>query len=127
LITSKLPALQFSQLSIRSPRPADGTFDANAAERGEAVFNGVTRCSTCHVPPLFTESGWNMHTAADIGIDDFQSTRSPDQRYRVTSSIHSACASSGCHQPLDQLNLPGVVDGMTGDPEDEIEALGFAQ
>jgi cytochrome c peroxidase len=89
LITSKLPALQFYQLSIPSPRPADGTFDANAAERGEAVFNGVARCSTCHVSPLFTEPGWNMHTAAVIGIDDFQSTRSPDQRYRVTSSIHS--------------------------------------
>jgi hypothetical protein len=25
-----------------------------------------------------------MHTAAEIGIDDFQSRRSPDQRYRTT-------------------------------------------
>ena len=36
------------------------------------------------VPPLFTEPGWNMHTAEEIGIDDFQSSRSPDQRYRTT-------------------------------------------
>jgi hypothetical protein len=84
LITSKLPALQFYQLSIPAPKPAEGTFDAHAAERGAAVFNGPARCSTCHVPPLFTEPGWNMHTAAEIGIDDFQSTRSPDQRYRTT-------------------------------------------
>jgi hypothetical protein len=28
--------------------------------------------------------GWNMHTAAELGIDDFQSTRSPDERYRTT-------------------------------------------
>jgi hypothetical protein len=84
LITSKLPALQFYQLSIPAPTPAFGTFDANAAAAGKAAFNGAARCSTCHVPPLFTEPGWNMHTAEDIGIDDFQSSRSPDQRYRTT-------------------------------------------
>jgi hypothetical protein len=84
LITAKLPALQFYQLSIPAPTPARGTFDANAAVRGKVVFNGAARCSTCHVPPLFTEPGWNMHTAEEIGIDDFQSSRSPDQRYRTT-------------------------------------------
>jgi hypothetical protein len=84
LITSKLPALQFYQLSIPAPKPGWWTFDGNAARRGRAVFNGIARCSTCHVPPLFTEPGWNMHTAAEIGIDDFQSSRSPDQRYRTT-------------------------------------------
>ena len=36
------------------------------------------------MPPIFTEPGWNLHTAAEIGIDDFQSTRSPDERYRTT-------------------------------------------
>ena len=84
LITPKLPALQFYQLSIPAPVPAHGTFDAQMAEAGKAVFNGAARCSTCHVPPLFTEPGWNMHTAEEIGIDDFQSSRSPDQRYRTT-------------------------------------------
>ena len=34
-------------------------------------------------PPLFTEPGWNAHNAADIGIDDFQSNRSPDKSYRT--------------------------------------------
>jgi hypothetical protein len=84
LITSKLPALQFYQLSIPAPRPAHGTFDANAAARGETVFNGAGRCASCHVPPIFTEPGWNMHTAEEIGIDDFQASRSPDHRYRTT-------------------------------------------
>ena len=27
---------------------------------------------------MFTEPGWNMHTPAQIGIDDFQADRSPD-------------------------------------------------
>jgi hypothetical protein len=84
LITSKLPALQFYQLSIPAPIPAHGTFDSKAAANGKMLFNGAASCSTCHVPPLFTEPGWNMHTAAEIGIDDFQATRSPDQRYRTT-------------------------------------------
>jgi mono/diheme cytochrome c family protein len=84
LTTSKLPALQFYQLSLAAPKPPRGSFDAQAARAGKDVFNGAARCATCHVPPIFTEPGWNMHTAAEIGIDDFQSTRSPDERYRTT-------------------------------------------
>ena len=84
LTTSKLPALQFYQLSIPAPKPPRGSFDAQAARAGKAVFEGAGKCATCHVPPIFTEPGWNMHTAAEIGIDDFQSMRSPDERYRTT-------------------------------------------
>ncbi len=84
LITPKLAALHFYQLAIPAPTPPEGSFDAQAAQRGEAVFNGRGRCASCHVPPLFTEPGWNMHTAEEIGIDDFQASRSPDRRYRTT-------------------------------------------
>ncbi|HVH43937.1 MAG TPA: hypothetical protein VM925_16405 [Labilithrix sp.] len=84
LITSKLPALQFYQLAIPAPAPPSGSFDATAAGRGQAVFEGPAKCASCHVAPLFTEPGWNMHTGAEIGIDDFQSSRSPEKRYRTT-------------------------------------------
>ena len=84
LITPKLAALHVYQLAIPAPTPPEGSFDAQAAQRGEAVFNGRGRCASCHVPPLFTEPGWNMHTAEEIGIDDFQASRSPDRRYRTT-------------------------------------------
>jgi mono/diheme cytochrome c family protein len=84
LTTGKLAALQFYQLSIPAPTPPPGSFDPQAARAGRDVFNGSARCAQCHVPPLFTEPGWNMHTAAEIGIDAFQSTRSPDERYRTT-------------------------------------------
>ena len=83
-ITSRLPALQYYQLSIPAPAPPAGSFIQRSAESGQALFNGRARCSTCHVPPLFTEPGWAMHTAEEIGIDDFQSRRSPDNRYRTT-------------------------------------------
>ena len=83
LITSKLPALHFYQLAIPAPTPPPGSFDPAAAARGQLVFNGKAQCGICHVPPLFTEPGWNMHTAAEVGIDDFQAKRSPDERYRT--------------------------------------------
>jgi len=83
-ITSKLAALQFYQLAIPAPTPPQGSFDGAAAGRGKALFEGKAKCATCHVPPLYTEPGWGMHTAKEIGIDDFQAKRSPDERYRTT-------------------------------------------
>jgi len=80
-ITPKLPALHFYQLSLPVPKPPSGAFDVAAAGRGEALFNGKARCATCHVPPLFTEPGWNLHKAEEIGIDDFQARGAPDDRY----------------------------------------------
>jgi mono/diheme cytochrome c family protein len=83
LITPKLAALHFYQLALPSPPPPSGSFNGEAAARGQALFMGKAQCATCHVPPLFTEPGWNMHTAAEIGIDDFQAKRSPDEHYRT--------------------------------------------
>jgi len=84
LITAKLAALHFYQLAIPAPEPPKGSFDEGAARRGKDLFNGKAQCATCHVPPLFTEPGWNMHTAEELGIDDFQAKRSPDERYRTS-------------------------------------------
>jgi cytochrome c peroxidase len=83
-VTAKLPALQVYQLALEAPTPPAGSFDDAAAARGEALFTGDAQCSRCHVPPLYTEPGWNRHTAAEIGIDDFQAQRSPDVHYRTT-------------------------------------------
>jgi mono/diheme cytochrome c family protein len=84
LITPKLGALHLYQLAIEAPRAPAGSFDATAAARGEKLFTGRARCAECHVPPLFTEPGWNLHTPEEVGIDDFQANRAPDARYRTT-------------------------------------------
>ena len=84
LITPKLAALHFYQLALAAPKPPDGSFDPAAAARGARLFRGKAECATCHVPPLFTEPGWNLHTPAEIGIDRFQADRSPTHRYRTT-------------------------------------------
>jgi hypothetical protein len=83
LVSAKLADLQLYQLALRPPPAPAGSFDAAASERGKTVFGGKARCAECHVPPLFVEPGWPMHTAAEIGIDDFQAKRSPDERYRT--------------------------------------------
>jgi hypothetical protein len=84
LITPKLADLHLYQLALEAPRPPEGSFDKDAAKRGEAVFGGQGKCASCHVRPLFTEPGWNVHTPEEIGIDGFQASRSPDGRYRTT-------------------------------------------
>jgi mono/diheme cytochrome c family protein len=84
LITAKLPSLHLYQLALPAPAPPDGSFDPGLAAQGKALFEGKARCATCHVPPLCTEPGWNMHTAEEIGIDSFQADRSPDGRYRTS-------------------------------------------
>jgi hypothetical protein len=83
-VTPKLPALHAYQLSLDAPEPPPGSFDVAAAKRGKTLFSGKAECARCHVPPLYTEPGWNLHTPAEIGIDAFQADRSPDGRYRTS-------------------------------------------
>jgi hypothetical protein len=85
-ISDKLAALQFYQLAIPAPKPEKGSFNEDAAKRGEMIFNHKAQCATCHVPPLFTEPGWNTHTPEEIGIDDFQANRSLGRTY-VTQGL----------------------------------------
>jgi hypothetical protein len=83
-VTSKLAALHYYQLSLKAPTPPAGSFDAAAAARGEQVFNGQGKCSDCHMPPLYTDAGYNSHTPAEVclrnskgEIDTFQADRGP--------------------------------------------------
>jgi hypothetical protein len=83
-ITKKLPALHFYQMAIPAPAPTAGVdFNIAAAARGDELFSGKAKCNDCHVEPLWTEPGWNLHTPAEIGIDSFQADRSPDGVYKT--------------------------------------------
>jgi hypothetical protein len=83
-VTSKLASLHYYQLSLKAPTPPAGSFDPAAAKRGEQVFNGQGECSDCHMPPLYTDAGFNAHTPKEIclrnskgEIDTFQADRGP--------------------------------------------------
>jgi hypothetical protein len=110
-ITSKLAALHFYQLAIPAPTPPAGSFDSAAAQRGQIVFAGKADCARCHVPPIFTEPGWPMHKGEEIGIDEFQAERSPDNRYR-TSPLKGlwARAKGGFYHDGRFANYREVVD-----------------
>lgn len=82
-ITAKLAPLHFYQLAIPAPPPPAGSFDKAAALSGKRLFAGKAQCGTCHVPPLFTEPGNNLHAPSEIGVDAFQADRSPTHMYRT--------------------------------------------
>lgn len=84
LITSKLPALLEYQVSLQTPAPPDGSFNIEAADRGEELFTGKAQCASCHTGPTFSDSENQLHTPEEIGIDAFEANRSPTGMYRTT-------------------------------------------
>jgi len=92
-------AIAGGEVDLNSPATTLALFKLNAVvgvtgffnDNGRPAFDGNPvravpfhgRQLLCHVPPLFTEPGWNMHTPAEIAIDDFQANRAPDKRYRT--------------------------------------------
>jgi mono/diheme cytochrome c family protein len=89
-VTSKLPALLAYQLSLEAPPPPAGSFNSAAAARGQVIFNGA-QCSTCHIPPTYTDvsSGPDpsvplLHPAAAVGADPRYAARSATGLYRTT-------------------------------------------
>ena len=90
-VTSKLPALLEYQLSLPAPPPPGGSFNANAARRGEGLFNGKAKCSTCHPAPTYTDvlRGPDptvplLHDAAEVGAEPVYASRSATGKYRST-------------------------------------------
>lgn len=112
LVTPKLAALHYYQESMPAPNPPASSYDAKLAQRGEALFDGKAQCARCHVPPLFAEPGFPMHTADEIGIDDFQASRSPDGRYYRTTPLRGLFvrAKGGFYHDGRFATLPDVVD-----------------
>jgi hypothetical protein len=81
LITSKLPALKAYQHSIQAPKPPANYFDKQAGARGKSIFLTKAKCASCHALPLYADN--ILHTASEIGIDDFEAMRSPTGKYRT--------------------------------------------
>ena len=65
LVTSKLPALQAYQLSLKAPAAPAGSFDMAAAGRGKLVFEGAGKCASCHSGALFTDANMTLHPPTD--------------------------------------------------------------
>jgi mono/diheme cytochrome c family protein len=86
LVTSKLPALQAYQLSLAAPTAPAGSFDAAAAARGQAVFEGPGKCATCHSGPDFTDANTTLHPVAASVVEPetpSYAARSATKQYRT--------------------------------------------
>jgi hypothetical protein len=128
-ITSKLGALQFYQLAPPAPQPPPGSFDPAAAACGDELFSSKANCNSCHVEPLWTDPGWNLHMPAEICIDSFQADRAPDHRYR-TSPIEELFThfQGGFYHDGRFATLQNVVDhyntcmslGLTSDEKSDL-------
>ena len=87
LVTDKLPALQAYQLSLEAPRPPAGSFDAAAATRGRALFEGKAQCATCHSGSVFTDAADRLHPRSDSMAEPENPSyalRSATRRYRTS-------------------------------------------
>ena len=91
LVTPKLAALLDYQLSLRVPDPPEGSFDREAAKRGERLFRHEAGCATCHQSPNFTDvlAGPRrtvpfLHDPAEVGTDPAYAARTATGKYRTT-------------------------------------------
>ena len=85
LVSSKLAALREYQFSLDAPEAISGTFDAQAARRGRAVFQGVARCASCHIAGSLSDvNQGRLHPAAEVGQDPEYALRSATKLYRTT-------------------------------------------
>jgi len=115
LVSAKLPALQAYQLSLSSPPPLPGSFDATAAERGKTVFEGVGRCATCHYGPQLTDANDRLHAPDEVvsepepgGVASYAS-RSATKQYR-TAPLHGVWQHPPYFHNGDAATLGDVVD-----------------
>jgi mono/diheme cytochrome c family protein len=87
LVTSKLPALQAYQLSLKAPAAPANSFDAGAAARGKLVFEGAGKCVTCHSGAAFTDANERLHPPSDSMAEPetpSYASRSASKQYRTT-------------------------------------------
>jgi mono/diheme cytochrome c family protein/cytochrome c5 len=86
-VSGKLAALQAYQLSLPAPVAPAGSFDTAAAARGEALFNGIGNCASCHSGAQFTDANLRLHSPTDTvleaaGVPSYAS-RSATKQYRT--------------------------------------------
>ena len=91
LVTPKLAALLEYQLGLEVPELPAGSFNQQAANRGEALFRGAAGCANCHAGPAFTDvlDGPSpgvplLHEPAEVGMDPTYAQRSATGAYRTT-------------------------------------------
>jgi len=118
LVSNKLPALQAYQLSIAAPPPPAGSFDAAAAARGRAVFEGAGKCSTCHSGATFTDANATLHPPSDSMAEP----EAPSYASRSATKLYRTTPLKGVWQ-----HAPYFHDGSAATLSDVVQAYNTKQ
>ena len=83
-VTPMLPALREYQFSLNAPSPPAGSFDANAAERGDVLFEGKAHCASAIPSATFTDAPTLHDASARRAWTTNEARRSVTGKYRTT-------------------------------------------
>jgi hypothetical protein len=84
LVAPLLDKLQAYELSLQAPPPPAGSFDAAAAARGDALFDGAAGCGTCHVGEKHTDANLRLHDPGAFFTDPGYALRTATKQWRTT-------------------------------------------
>jgi mono/diheme cytochrome c family protein len=113
MISALLPALQQYQLSISTPPPPAGSFDAAAAARGRDVFTGAGQCASCHTGALLTDAPGRLHTAAEV-VSEPEPNGEPSLASRTATKLYRTTPLRGLwqHAPYFHNGVAPTLDAV---------------
>jgi len=120
-VTDKLPALQAYQLTLAAPTPPAGSFDAAAAARGKALFEGQARCSTCHSGDLFTDANDRLHLPSEV-VSEPEPNGEPGYASRSATKMYRTAPLKGLWQ-----HAPYFHNGTAATLADAVQAYNVRQ
>jgi len=97
VVSPLLPALQAYQLSLATPAPPAGSFDATAAARGKVVFNGAGQCATCHTGALLTDANSRLHSPSEV-VSEPEPNNGPSLASRSATKLYRTTPLRGLWQ-----------------------------
>jgi cytochrome c5 len=120
-VSAKLPALQAYQLSLAAPAAPAGSFDAAAAARGQALFNGIGKCVTCHSGPEFTDANTRLHPPSDA-VSEPEPNAAPSYASRSATRQYRSAPLHGLWQ-----HAPYFHNGSAATLEDVVSTYNARQ
>ena len=113
IISALLPALQQYQLSISTPPPPAGSFDAVAAARGRAVFTGAGQCASCHTGALLTDAPGRLHAASEV-VSEPEPNGAPSLASRSATKLYRTTPLRGLwqHAPYFHNGVAPTLDAV---------------
>ncbi|MDQ3699243.1 MAG: hypothetical protein M3373_14660 [Gemmatimonadota bacterium] len=118
--TETLAALREYQFSLEKPAPRASDFNAAAAERGRAEFNGAAQCSTCHTGTLFTDiNAGTLHAPSEVASEP-EPGGAPSYALRSVTKQYRTTPLRGLYHPP-QLQGPYFHNGVAATLEEVVD------